>query len=197
MSYDADTQGFDTRASRVACLVLGVFFLLTLVWARKSAIAWFTIIFAAGLIVLCWLVASSVALRFLVLFIGVMSCLYSVVSFSSSPRVTMAAAGDPTRSSDLEVALALPPFSRCSLTPVQWDVIDDTLRRKVNGSDATEFAKVVRFGTSRMWGFFWLIISCGFFAAGIICGILFFKDDFATQREKAATFLGGTPGNHH
>lgn len=76
----ANAQGFDTRASRVACLVLGVFFLLTLVWARKSAIAWITILFAAGLIVLCWLVASSVALRFLVLFIGVMSCLYSVVS---------------------------------------------------------------------------------------------------------------------
>lgn len=64
----------------MACLVLGVFFLLTLVWARSSFIAWVTIIFAAGLIVLCWLVASSVALRFLVLFIGVMSCLYSVVS---------------------------------------------------------------------------------------------------------------------
>lgn len=73
-------QGFDTRASRVACLVLAVFFMLTLVWARKSFIAWITIIFTAGLIVLCWLVGSSVALRFLILFIGVMSCLYSVVS---------------------------------------------------------------------------------------------------------------------
>ena len=76
----ADIQGFDTRASRVACLVLAVFFMLTLVWARKSMIAWVTILFTAGLIVLCWLVGSSVALRFLVLFIGVMSCLYSVVS---------------------------------------------------------------------------------------------------------------------
>lgn len=76
----ANAQGFDTRASRVACLVLAVFFMLTLVWARKSLIAWITIIFTAGLIVLCWLVGSSVALRFLVLFIGVMSCLYSVVS---------------------------------------------------------------------------------------------------------------------
>lgn len=64
----------------------------------------------------------------------------------------------------------------------------------MNGSDATEFAKVVGFGSSRMWGFFWLIISCAFFAGGILLGIAFFKDDFATQREKAATFLGGTPG---
>lgn len=79
----ANVQGFDTRASRVACLVLAVFFMLTLVWARKSMIAWVTILFTAGLIVLCWLVGSSVALRFLVLFIGVMSCLYSVVSIAS------------------------------------------------------------------------------------------------------------------
>lgn len=44
-------QGFDTNASKVACLVLSVFFLLTLFWARKSWIAWVTIAFAWGLIV--------------------------------------------------------------------------------------------------------------------------------------------------
>lgn len=76
----ANAQGFDTCASRVACIVLAVFFLLTLVWARKSFIAWLMILFFVALIVVCWIVESSVALRYLVLFIGVMSCLYCIVS---------------------------------------------------------------------------------------------------------------------
>lgn len=62
----------------------------------------------------------------------------------------------------------------------------------MNGSDATEFARIVG-GSSRLWGVLWLIISCAFFAAGIILGIIFFKDDTQTQKERAATFLGGTP----
>lgn len=58
--------------------------------------------------------------------------------------------------------------------------------RKVNESDASAFAKQVG-GDSRCWGVFWLIISLVFFAAGIIIGIVAFKDTQAQQR--ASSFL--------
>ncbi|KAK6907172.1 hypothetical protein I203_101162 [Kwoniella mangroviensis CBS 8507] len=142
--------GFDTNASKVACLILAFFWILTLWWARSSWVAWATIALMAGLIVITWLVAHSVALRFLILFIGVMSCLYAI-----------------------------------------WDIIDDTLARKVNTSDASEYANLIGCCGSRFWGAFWLIISCVFFAAGILVGIAAFKDDWDTQAARADDFLGG------
>ncbi|GFZ42734.1 hypothetical protein JCM24511_00452 [Saitozyma sp. JCM 24511] len=141
--------GFDTDASKVACLVLSFFFLLTLWWARKSWIAWITIALMAALIV--------------------------------------------------------------------WDIIDDTLDRKVNTSDASEYANMIGCCGSRFWGesttslvvsddkasevrrhadvhppsgAFWLLISVVFFAAGILVGIAAFKDDWSTQASKADNFLG-------
>jgi hypothetical protein len=86
-----DGQGFNTNASKVASLVLGFFMLLILYWAYKSWTAWFSILITVGIIVICWLVASSVALRFFILFLGVMSCFYTIVcpalssTSSSSP----------------------------------------------------------------------------------------------------------------
>ena len=92
---------FDVRASKVMTIVIGVFFLLTLWWARKDWLTWVLLLCMAGLIVAFWFIANGVALQFLVLFIvstisegtlvwslkcmsilclyqGVMSCLYSV-----------------------------------------------------------------------------------------------------------------------
>ncbi|UOH80333.1 hypothetical protein LQV05_002984 [Cryptococcus neoformans] len=148
--------GFDTNASKVACLVLAFIWILTLWWARSSWVAWATIVLMVGLVL-------SVALRFLILFIGVMSCFYAI-----------------------------------------WDIIDasslherrrntDTLARKVNTSDASEYAHMIGCCGSRFWGAFWLIIACCFFAAGVLVGIAAFKDDWQTQADKASDFLGGTP----
>ncbi|WVO20079.1 uncharacterized protein IAS62_001369 [Cryptococcus decagattii] len=139
--------GFDTNASKVACLVLAFIWILTLWWARSSWVAWATIALMVGLVLVCWLVAQSVALRFLILFIGVMSCFYAI-----------------------------------------WDIID-----AINTSDASEYAHMIGCCGSRFWGAFWLIISCCFFAAGILVGIAAFKDDWQTQADKASNFLGGTP----
>jgi hypothetical protein len=61
-----------------ATCVLGVGFIITLWWARNSWIAWITVPLFTGLLVLCWLIYDSVPLRFLVLFIGVMSCFYAI-----------------------------------------------------------------------------------------------------------------------
>lgn len=70
--------GFDIVASKVASIVLGVCFLLTLWWARKDLLTIVTILLAVGLLVGFWFIKHAQPLRFLVLFIGVMSSLYSV-----------------------------------------------------------------------------------------------------------------------
>ncbi|PVH94967.1 hypothetical protein DM02DRAFT_618210 [Periconia macrospinosa] len=70
--------GFNIVASKIASIVLGVCFLLTLWWARKDWLTIITILLAVGLLVACWFIRHAEALRFVVLFIGVMSSLYSV-----------------------------------------------------------------------------------------------------------------------
>ncbi|KAI0062001.1 hypothetical protein BV25DRAFT_1825868 [Artomyces pyxidatus] len=140
--------GFDTNASKIASLVLAGFFLFTLWWARRNLLTWVLILGMSGLIVLFWFVAGGVALRYLVLFIGVMSCLY-----------------------------------------VLWDVIDDTIARKVNTSDASAFADICGCCPSQVWGVIWLIIAFAFFAAGIIVGLVAFKESAAQQKQDAKHFL--------
>ncbi|QDS69603.1 hypothetical protein FKW77_008690 [Venturia effusa] len=70
--------GFNIVASKIASIVLGVCFLLTLWWARRDWLTIVTVLLAVGLLIACWFIAHAEALRFVVLFIGVMSALYSV-----------------------------------------------------------------------------------------------------------------------
>ncbi|GAA5961504.1 hypothetical protein JCM3765_003610 [Sporobolomyces pararoseus] len=70
--------GFDIVASKIASIVVGVFFLLTLWWGRKDWLTILTILFAVGVIVAFWFIAHGAALRFYILFIGTISCLYSL-----------------------------------------------------------------------------------------------------------------------
>jgi len=142
------TCGFDTDASKVASLVLAGAFLITLWWARKNWLTWVLILGMSGLIVLFWFVAGGIALRYLVLFIGVMSCMY-----------------------------------------VLWDVIDDTIARKVNSSDASAFARICGCCPSQVWGVIWLIQAFIFFALGIIVGLVAFKESSETQKEASKHFL--------
>ncbi|KAF7359364.1 hypothetical protein MSAN_01279000 [Mycena sanguinolenta] len=145
--------GFDTNASKVAVLVLAVFFLVTLWWARRNWLTWVLILGMAGLIILFWFVAESEALRYLrgasqVLFIGVMSCMY-----------------------------------------VLWDVVDDTIARKVNSSDASAFAKICGCFPSQVWGVIWLLVAFVFFACGILVGLAAFKQSTAQQKADTSHFL--------
>jgi len=140
--------GFDTNASKIASIVMAAFFIITLWWARRNALTWFLILGMSALIVAFWFIAKAAALRFLVLFIGVMSCMY-----------------------------------------VLWDVIDDTIARKVNSSDAGQFAQVCGCFPSQVWGVIWLIIAFLYFAAGVIVGIVAFKESSAEQAEAASHFL--------
>ena len=70
--------GFDIVASKIASLALGAAFLLTLWWGRRDWLTIVTILLAVGLLVACWFIVHAEPLRFVVLFIGVMSSLYSV-----------------------------------------------------------------------------------------------------------------------
>lgn len=61
-----------------------------------------------------------------------------------------------------------------------WDICDDLIFRKVNESDASAFAKLFG-GSPQCHGFIWLLISIGFFACGMIVGIVAFKRSEQTQ----------------
>lgn len=70
--------GFNIVASKIASIVLGVCFLLTLWWGKRDWLTILTVLLAVGLLIGCWFIVHAEALRFVVLFIGVMSSLYSV-----------------------------------------------------------------------------------------------------------------------
>jgi hypothetical protein len=70
--------GFNIVASKIASIVLGVCFLLTLWWGKRDWLTIVTILLAVGLLIACWFIQHAEALRFVVLFIGVMSGLYSL-----------------------------------------------------------------------------------------------------------------------
>ncbi|KAK7472487.1 hypothetical protein VKT23_000602 [Stygiomarasmius scandens] len=140
--------GFNTNASKVASIVLAVFFLFTLWWARRDWLTWVLLLGMAALIIIFWFAGGGIALRYLILFIGVMSDLYVI-----------------------------------------WDVIDDTIKRKVNSSDASAFAKICGCCPSQVWGVIWLIQALIFFALGIIVGLVAFKQSAAVQKENASHFL--------
>lgn len=60
---------FDIQASKIMTIIIGVFFLMTIWWARKDWLTWVLLLCMAGLIVGFWFIANGVALQFLVLFI--------------------------------------------------------------------------------------------------------------------------------
>ncbi|KAM5386885.1 hypothetical protein ACJZ2D_000178 [Fusarium nematophilum] len=65
-------------AGYLGSIVLAVCFLLTLWWGKRDWLTILTILLAVGLLIACWFISHAQALRFVVLFIGVMSSLYSV-----------------------------------------------------------------------------------------------------------------------
>ncbi|GAA5967108.1 hypothetical protein JCM21900_001890 [Sporobolomyces salmonicolor] len=69
--------GFDITASKVASIVVGVAFLMTLWWGRRDWLTIGTILFAVGIMIGFWWVAHGAGLRFIILFIGVMNSMYS------------------------------------------------------------------------------------------------------------------------
>ncbi|KAI8907084.1 peptidase M50B-like-domain-containing protein [Powellomyces hirtus] len=69
--------GFDVLASKVVSVMIGLAMLATLYWARNWLTRGITLLFI-GLIALLWWIDGGYYLRYFVLFMGVMSCLYSL-----------------------------------------------------------------------------------------------------------------------
>lgn len=58
--------GFNIVASKVASIVVGVCFLLTLWWGRKDWLTIVTVLLAVGLLVGAWFIAAGEALRYVI-----------------------------------------------------------------------------------------------------------------------------------
>ena len=125
-------SAFDNLASKIASVVFGVIMLLVLYWASNYVARIIGFVFMA-LVVALWFIKDGDGIRYVVLFLGVMSALYSI-----------------------------------------WDIIEDLILRKVNGSDATKMAEVCGCCPARGWGIIWGFISVFFLIAGVMAGLLFF-----------------------
>ncbi|KAJ1679466.1 hypothetical protein EV182_001992 [Spiromyces aspiralis] len=69
--------GFEVLKSKIASVILGVILLITLFWADDWLTRGLTVLFV-GLIIGLWFTPHGVGLKYFVLFMGVMSCLYSL-----------------------------------------------------------------------------------------------------------------------
>lgn len=84
------------------------------------------------------------------------------------------------------------PFSRLFLSEISVQAnsekCDDLILRKINSSDASQFAK--RYGgSSQCWGVIWSIISVCFMVGGIVAGIAAFPQSFEEQDEASKKFI--------
>lgn len=166
--------GFNIVASKIASIVLGVCFLLTLWWARKDWLTIMTILLAVGLLVGCWFIKHAEPLRFV------------VVSFFCR-RAGLLSTQLPPNSleSANETQLFIGVMS--SLYSV-WDICDDLILRKVNSSDASVFAK--RYGgSSQCWGVIWSLVSLTFMICGILAGLAAFKQSFQQQEDDSKNLI--------
>ncbi|KAI8805047.1 peptidase M50B-like-domain-containing protein [Cladochytrium replicatum] len=72
-----------------------------------------------------------------------------------------------------------------------WDIIDDLIRRKVNESDASQFARLCC-GGPRLWGVIWFFISFVFIAIAVIAGLMVFKSDGVDSNNAGSASLAST-----
>ncbi|BGP16070.1 hypothetical protein JCM10213v2_004064 [Rhodosporidiobolus nylandii] len=70
-----------------------------------------------------------------------------------------------------------------------WDQLDDLVFHKINESDVCAFWRLYPWIPAQVWGAIWTTISCCGLTAGILGGIVLFKDDFAAQYYNAQTSL--------
>ncbi|GAA5824263.1 hypothetical protein JCM11251_001586 [Rhodosporidiobolus azoricus] len=70
-----------------------------------------------------------------------------------------------------------------------WDQLDDLVFHKINESDVCAFWRLYPWIPAQVWGGIWTILSCSGLVAGVLGGIVLFKDDFAAQYFNAQTFL--------
>jgi hypothetical protein len=124
--------GFEVLPSKVASVIFAVIMLMVLYWAGNWVARITTLAFFAVVAIL-WFIKHGVGIRYVMLFLGVMSCLYSI-----------------------------------------WDIIEDLVLRKVNESDASQFAKLCSCCPAQVWGVLWGLLSVCCLAGGILAGLVLF-----------------------
>eukprot|EP00884_Botryococcus_braunii_P002278 jgi/Botrbrau1/12050/Bobra.0295s0006.1 len=125
--------GFDSLASKIAAALIAALLLLVLIWAKNWFARGITLLFIV-IIILLYFIPGGWAIRYFVLFVGVMSAMYSI-----------------------------------------WDIMEDLVFRKVNESDAAQFAELCRCCPAQVYGIIWAIVSVAFMGGGILAGLYFFK----------------------
>ncbi|GAA5963290.1 hypothetical protein JCM8115_000964 [Rhodotorula mucilaginosa] len=139
---------FSLKASKIAAIPLLAHLTFVAFFARKSR---FTVLFVSmpiGLVLVLYVVAHSIFLRFLLAALGVMNVMYSV-----------------------------------------WDQFDDLVFHKINASDVCAFQQEYPWLPAQVWGAIWTTISCAGLFAGVLGGVVLFKQDFPEQYRDALTFI--------
>jgi hypothetical protein len=152
MFRELNCQGFDTNASKVAVLVLAVLWILTLYWAKNSWVAWATIALVVALILVRGTLLTTFTPSLIRVLLGADTnryagswrtashCAFWSFSLGSCPASIRCGI------SSMQV---LPPFDRHRRRRL---TVQDTLARKVNTSDASEYATMIGCCSSKFWG---------------------------------------------
>ncbi|BGP02706.1 hypothetical protein NBRC10513v2_003801 [Rhodotorula toruloides] len=157
---------FDQKASKIAAIPLFVHLTIVSLWARHSRFTLLNVTFIQGLILIFYIVAHGVFLRFLLALIGCMNVMYSVwdqlddLVFHASPALST---------------------SRASTYP--------PCLQKINESDVCAFQRLYPWLPAQVWGAIWTFVSCTGLTAAILGGIVTFKKDFAAQYFESQTFI--------
>ncbi|KAI8908323.1 peptidase M50B-like-domain-containing protein [Gorgonomyces haynaldii] len=100
--------GFNTTASKVVAVIVGLCMLLVLWWAKNWLTRGVTVLFI-GLIALLWWLEGGFYLRYFVLFVGIMSSLYSLWDIIEDLVVRKVNESDASQFSRLCCGGCLPP----------------------------------------------------------------------------------------
>ena len=100
--------GFNTLASKIVSVIVGLCMLATLFWAKNMLARCITLVFI-GLICLLWWLDGGFYLRYFVLFVGTMSSLYSLWDIVEDLVVRKVNESDATQFSRLCCGGCLPP----------------------------------------------------------------------------------------
>lgn len=95
-----------------------------------------------------WFIESGRPLRFYVLFVGTMSALYALYDIMDGQSALLSSSETQAQPSHVDLIL-----------------------RKVNESDASQFAKLCPIFPAQVWGALWLVVAFCFFATGILAGL--------------------------
>lgn len=79
-----------------------------------------------------------------------------------------------------------PPYTRRYAI---WDILDDLVFQRIEASDCAAFAERYPWMPAQAWGAVWFLFAFTFLVAGVLGGLVAFKQDFTEQAAMAAQFI--------